>query len=194
MYEIPTTRIVACRSVLRMTEMERERREAWRAGESATARTAFSSARTSGSCSPRCRRSSPRRSTRTSRASTGSSHLRSPTTSRPTSSTTRSSRRASRTASGRRFGELERTAFEERLSQEELESWLGAIESLRLTLGTQLDVSDETYLTALDPDDPELPRHHVYHWLSWLQEEVVEALSSGLRATEPMTLQLRGGA
>jgi hypothetical protein len=76
--------------------------------------------------------------------------------------------------------ELERTAHEERLSEEQLESWLGAIESLRLTLGTQLDVTDETYLTALDPNDPNLPRHHVYHWLSWLQEEVVEALSSGL--------------
>ncbi len=77
--------------------------------------------------------------------------------------------------------ELQRTAGEERLTQEQLESWLGALESLRLAIGTQLDVSDESYATVLDLDDPELVRHHVYHWLSWLQDEVVEALSSGLR-------------
>jgi hypothetical protein len=77
--------------------------------------------------------------------------------------------------------ELQRTAGEERLTQEQLESWLGAMESLRLAIGTQLDVSDESYATVLDPGDPELVRHHVYHWLSWLQDEVVEALSSGLR-------------
>jgi hypothetical protein len=78
------------------------------------------------------------------------------------------------------LSELERTAQEDLLTEEQLESWLGAIESLRLTLGTQLDVNDETYVTALDPNDPDLQRHHLYHWLSWLQEEVVEALSAGL--------------
>jgi Domain of unknown function (DUF2017) len=79
------------------------------------------------------------------------------------------------------LGELERTAHAERLTEEELESWLGAIESVRLTLGTQLDVTEESY-AALDPRDPELPRFQLYHWLSWLQEEVVEALSAGLRS------------
>ncbi len=78
------------------------------------------------------------------------------------------------------LNELERTAHESRLTEDELESWLGAIESLRLTLGTQLDINDETYVTELDPADPNLPRHHLYHWLSWLQEEIVEALSAGL--------------
>jgi uncharacterized protein DUF2017 len=77
--------------------------------------------------------------------------------------------------------ELQRTAGEERLTQEQLESWLGAMESLRLAIGTQLDVSDESHTTVLDPGDPELMRHHVYHWLSWLQDEIVEALSAGLR-------------
>ncbi len=48
--------------------------------------------------------------------------------------------------------ELERTAHAEHLSEPELECWLGAIESLRLVLGTQLDVSDETY-ARFDPSD-----------------------------------------
>ncbi len=75
--------------------------------------------------------------------------------------------------------ELERTAHAEHLSEPELECWLGAIESLRLVLGTQLDVSDETY-TRFDPTDPEAPRLALYHWLSWLQEEVVQALAATL--------------
>jgi hypothetical protein len=79
------------------------------------------------------------------------------------------------------LGELERTAREERLTGEELESWLGAIESLRLVLGTQLDVDELSY-ASLDPADPEAARLALYHWLSWLQEEVVEALAAGLDA------------
>jgi hypothetical protein len=78
------------------------------------------------------------------------------------------------------LGELERTAHAERLTEEELESWLGAIESLRLTLGTQLDITEASY-AELDSADPEFPRLQLYHWLSWLQEQVVEALSAGLR-------------
>ena len=78
------------------------------------------------------------------------------------------------------LAELERTADATELTEAELSSWLGAIESLRLALGTQLDVTEETYLTAIDPNDPDLPRHALYHWLSWLQEEVVAALSTTL--------------
>ena len=89
--------------------------------------------------------------------------------------------------------ELERTAFEDRLSQEELESWLGAVESLRLTLGTQLDISDEPIARTRSGRSrpPALP---LYHWLSWLQEEVVEALSSGLRRDRADAGRLRGEA
>ena len=78
------------------------------------------------------------------------------------------------------LAELARTADAETLSEEELECWLGAVESLRLTLGTQLDVGEETYVTEIDPADPELPRYALYHWLSWLQEEIVSALSESL--------------
>ena len=79
--------------------------------------------------------------------------------------------------------ELERTAHAERLADEELECWLGALESLRLVLGTQLAVREESY-AAFDPSDPDAPRLALYHWLSWLQEEVVGALSDALPAHE----------
>ena len=78
--------------------------------------------------------------------------------------------------------ELERTAHDERLDEETVECWLGAIESLRLVLGTQLDVREET-AGVFDPGAPEAPRLALYHWLSWLQEEIVQALSSGLPET-----------
>ena len=74
------------------------------------------------------------------------------------------------------LAELERTARATRLDEEELGAWLGALESLRLVLGTQLDVQDESY-RAFDATDPDAPRLALYHWLSWLQEEVVQALS-----------------
>jgi Domain of unknown function (DUF2017) len=74
---------------------------------------------------------------------------------------------------------LERTAHAETLTEEDLGAWLGGIESLRLVLGTQLDVTEESY-GPLDPSDPDAPRLALYHWLSWLQEEVVQALSTTL--------------
>jgi hypothetical protein len=74
---------------------------------------------------------------------------------------------------------VERTADAEHLTGEQLEGWLGALESLRLYLGTQLDVSEQTYETELDPDDPSAPALALYGYLSWLQEEAVAALSAG---------------
>ncbi len=75
---------------------------------------------------------------------------------------------------------VEESAYAEHLTEEDLEGWLGALESLRLYLGTQLDVSEATYAEELDPDDPSAPALALYGYLSWLQEQAVEALSAGL--------------
>jgi len=74
---------------------------------------------------------------------------------------------------------VEETAAAKSLTGEQLEAWLGALESLRLYLGTQLDVSEATYAVDLDPDDPEAPALALYGYLSWLQEEAVAAISAG---------------
>jgi Domain of unknown function (DUF2017) len=74
---------------------------------------------------------------------------------------------------------LQQTAHAETLTEDDLGAWLGGIESLRLALGTQLDVTEESY-GPLDPADPDAPRVALYHWLSWLQEEVVRALAAAL--------------
>jgi hypothetical protein len=75
---------------------------------------------------------------------------------------------------------VEETAYAEHLTGDDLEGWLGAIESLRLYLGTQLDVTEDSYENALDPNDPAAPALALYGYLSWLQEQAVEALSAGL--------------
>lgn len=75
---------------------------------------------------------------------------------------------------------VEQTAGADHLSAEELEAWLGALESLRLVLGTQIDVTEETYADTLDPRDPQAPALALYGYLSWLQEQAVDALSAGL--------------
>jgi hypothetical protein len=75
---------------------------------------------------------------------------------------------------------LEETADAERLDEADLSAWLGALESLRLVLGTELDVTEETYTTGIDPYDARAPQLALYGWLSWLQEEIVAALASTL--------------
>jgi hypothetical protein len=75
---------------------------------------------------------------------------------------------------------VEQTVDANHLTGEQLEAWLGALESLRLVLGTQLDVSEATYDQDLDPGDPRAPALALYSYLSWLQEQAVEALIAGL--------------
>ncbi|MEO5632607.1 DUF2017 family protein [Gaiella sp.] len=75
---------------------------------------------------------------------------------------------------------VEETADADHLTDEQLEGWLGALESLRLYLGTQLDISEATYESDLDPDNPDAPALALYGYLSWLQEEAVAALSANL--------------
>ncbi|CAN5838856.1 hypothetical protein BH24ACT3_BH24ACT3_02240 [soil metagenome] len=65
------------------------------------------------------------------------------------------------------------------LDEEQVLAWMGAVNGLRLVLGTRLDVSeefDEDSLRRLDPDDPETAALAVYHYLGWLLEHLVRAV------------------
>jgi hypothetical protein len=73
---------------------------------------------------------------------------------------------------------IARTAGQERLSLEEADAWLRALNDLRLVLGTRLDVKEDTFLEELRPEDPRAPALAVYGYLSWLQEQLVAALSA----------------
>lgn len=64
-----------------------------------------------------------------------------------------------------------------RLSLEQADAWLSAINDVRLALGTALDV-DEDMPDELPDDDPRAGHLPVYHWLTVVQEELIHAMSS----------------
>lgn len=68
------------------------------------------------------------------------------------------------------------TIDETRLDEAQLLAWMGAVNDLRLVLGTRLDVSEETDPVP-DPEDPEAPLLVLYGYLGFLLESIVEALS-----------------
>ena len=73
---------------------------------------------------------------------------------------------------------MEQTIDAERLDEEQVLGWLGALNDLRLVLGTRLDVTEDMYEREMEPDDPRGPAFAVYTYLGWLQEQVVDALAS----------------
>lgn len=72
---------------------------------------------------------------------------------------------------------LSATAGSEVLDEGQACAWLGALNDLRLVIGTDLDVGPGDDLDADASSDP--PRA-LYQWLTWLQAEVVDALAEGL--------------
>jgi Domain of unknown function (DUF2017) len=75
---------------------------------------------------------------------------------------------------------VEATLDAERLDEEQLSAWLGALNDLRLVLGSRLEVTEESYDRDLDPGDPQAPAMALYHYLSWLVAQAVDALADGL--------------
>lgn len=59
------------------------------------------------------------------------------------------------------------------LDPEAAEQWLAALNDLRLAVGTAIGVTEDM---EWDDDDP---AHHVYDWLTFLQESLVQAVSAG---------------
>jgi hypothetical protein len=77
---------------------------------------------------------------------------------------------------------LDRPGEKRPLTGDEAHAWLGALNDLRLALGTRLEVTEtwEEQARALAPDDPALPLFAVYEWLGWLQAELVGCLAADL--------------
>lgn len=60
------------------------------------------------------------------------------------------------------------------LSNDELGSWMTAINSVRLTLGTLLDVGEDDDLPS--PEDADFDQRSLYYLLGLLLEQIVEAM------------------
>ncbi|MEV6316650.1 DUF2017 domain-containing protein [Streptomyces sp. NPDC051776] len=66
-----------------------------------------------------------------------------------------------------------------KLGPDESPRWLGALNDLRLTIGTRLEVADDddnNELYRLPDSDPRKPMVMAYLWLGGLQESLVETL------------------
>jgi hypothetical protein len=70
------------------------------------------------------------------------------------------------------------TLGETTLDLDQAEQWLRGLNDLRLVLGTRLDVGEEIDYEQLDLNDPRGRELAVYGYLSWLQEQLVEALQT----------------
>ena len=75
---------------------------------------------------------------------------------------------------------LERTIDAKRLDEEQLTAWMSALNDVRLVLGTRLEVTEESYEQDIEDGSPEAYQMAVYHYLGWLEEQVVEALADTL--------------
>lgn len=69
---------------------------------------------------------------------------------------------------------LEESATASELTEEQMLGWMGALNDIRLFLGTRLGVTEDMH--EVPDDDPRASMFAVYHFLSLLQEEVIDAL------------------
>jgi hypothetical protein len=82
--------------------------------------------------------------------------------------------RASRAAS---LQQTRDALLSDTMTEDQLMGFMRTLNSLRLILGTQLDVAEGSDSEPLD-DDPAAPFHYLYEYLGYLLECSVQALSS----------------
>src|ERR1035437_5255947 len=73
---------------------------------------------------------------------------------------------------------LTKTVTADSLSADELAGWLAAIGSMRLVIGTRLDVSEG--MVDPVPGDPSEPEHAAFHLLGVLQATIIDVLGTEL--------------
>ena len=72
---------------------------------------------------------------------------------------------------------LEETVDAERLDEEAMLGWMRSLNEVRLVLGVRLGVTEDGDERPPSPDDPRAPAFAIYDYLTWLQGEIIEALS-----------------
>jgi hypothetical protein len=74
------------------------------------------------------------------------------------------------------IGAMEGSIDAVRLTEEQLLSWLGVLNDLRLVLGTRLEITEETTQEDFAADDPRTSAFALYAYLTWFVDAVVRAL------------------
>ena len=72
---------------------------------------------------------------------------------------------------------LEETADADHLDEDQLLAWMRALNHVRLVLGTRLDITEEGEERPANPRDPRTSAFAVYDYLTYLQGEIIDALS-----------------
>ncbi len=72
---------------------------------------------------------------------------------------------------------LEETAGADRLDEDQLLAWMRALNEVRLVLGARLEITEEGGERPVDRRDPRAPAFAMYDYLTYLQGEIIEALS-----------------
>lgn len=65
------------------------------------------------------------------------------------------------------------------ITRDKIPALLGALNDMRLVLGSRLDITDdEQEVTEFwDPDDPRRQQFEIYQWLTWLQATLLDAIA-----------------
>jgi Domain of unknown function (DUF2017) len=72
---------------------------------------------------------------------------------------------------------MERSIDADRLTEDQVLSWLGVLNDLRLVLGTRLEITEETTHEDFLADDPRAQSFALYAYLTWLVDAIVSSLS-----------------
>lgn len=75
----------------------------------------------------------------------------------------------------RALEQLEATVDREVLHPKDVDAWLRALNDVRLVLGTRLEVTEDLDWDGLNPHDPRTPELALYAYVSWIQQQLVEA-------------------
>lgn len=76
---------------------------------------------------------------------------------------------------------VERTLESDELSEEEMLSWLASLNSIRLVIGTRLDVREESTEADFAGDEQTTEMFELYGYLTWLEGWMIEALDEDLQ-------------
>ncbi|HJR19014.1 MAG TPA: DUF2017 family protein [Actinomycetota bacterium] len=73
-------------------------------------------------------------------------------------------------------GKIKRDGWRATLTEDEAQDWLAVVNDARLTLGTNLNITEDSYERDIDPTDPDAASHEVFRYLGFVEEYLVDAL------------------
>jgi bisphosphoglycerate-dependent phosphoglycerate mutase len=74
---------------------------------------------------------------------------------------------------------LEETAEADQLNEEQVLAWMRAINQVRLVMAERLAITEDVNERPTSPEDPRLPGFAIYAYLTDLQDDIVDELSTG---------------